>query len=122
MKRKRKKRSRTYWRKKCVSEAKLEAKERDKLICQKCGKKVEGMNAHGSHIYPEGTYTSMSADSDNILTLCYYCHFYFWHKNPIEASAWFKEKYPELYEILRKRSQEIRIINWELKYKSWKKN
>ena len=114
--RKIKKKSHTWFRKKCVADAKQKAKIRDKYICQKCGKKVEGMNAHGSHIYNEGTYRSMSADPDNILTFCYYCHINWWHKNPLEASDWFKKKFPELYKILRKRSQVIQVINWEQRW------
>lgn len=106
----------TWYRKKCVDRAKKDAKERDNYICQKCGKTVSGMNAHGSHIYNEGTYRSMSADVDNILTFCYYCHIYWWHKNPIEASEWFKKKFPELYKVLRKRSQTIKTVNWKQRY------
>lgn len=117
MKRKPKKKSPTYWRKKCVEIAKTKAKERDNHLCQKCGKKVEGMNAHGSHIYNEGTYRSMSADVDNILCMCYFCHINWWHKNPLEASEWFKEKFPELYKELRLRSQTLNVINWEARYK-----
>ena len=117
---KKKEKSSTWYRKKCVDQAKKEAKTRDNYICQKCGKKVEGMNAHGSHIYNEGTYTSMSADSDNILCFCYHCHIYWWHKNPLEASEWFKNKYPQLYKVLRKRSQKIHVVNWKLRWEEIK--
>ena len=116
MKKKPKKHSPTYYRKKCVSWAKLEAKKRDNFVCVRCGKKVEGMNAHGGHIYNEGTYRSMSADVDNILTMCYYDHINWWHKNPIEASAWFKEKYPELAKTLKRRTWEKPVINWEARW------
>ena len=115
-----KKKSSTYWRKKCVKWAKTEAKKRDNYICVKCGKKVEGMNAHGSHIYNEGTYRSMSADSDNILTMCYYCHINWWHKNPLEASEWFRTKYPELYETLKLRARELVVVNWEARWQEIK--
>lgn len=114
------KKSQSWYRKKCVKIAKDEAKKRDKHICQRCGKKVEGMNAHGSHIYNEGTYHSMSADTDNILTMCYYCHINWWHKSPLDASRWFKGKYPELYKKLRLRSQKVQVINWELRYREMK--
>jgi len=114
---KKKKKSPTWYRKKCVKLAKDGAKARDKYICQKCGKKVEGQNAHGSHIYNEGTYTSMSADPDNILCFCYYCHINWWHKSPIDASEWFKNKYPELAEKLKLQARITRVINWELRYK-----
>lgn len=73
---------------------------------------------HGSHIYPEGTYVSMSADVDNILCLCYWCHFQWWHKNPLEAAKWFKEKYPDLYKELRKRAQVMRVIDWKKKWET----
>lgn len=115
-----KKHSPTWYRKRCVAWAKKTAKERDKYICQKCGKKVEGMNAHGSHIYNEGTYRSMSADPDNILTMCYYCHINWWHKSPLDAAAWFKEKYPELFKELRKRAQTIVIVNWQKRWEEIK--
>ena len=108
----------TWYRKKCVNKAKLEAKERDNWTCQKCGKPVEGKNAHGSHIYNEGTYKSMSADVDNILTMCYYDHINWWHKNPLEASEWFKTKYPELYKTLRERARKTQIINWQKRYET----
>ena len=116
VKRKPKKKSPTHYRKLCVARAKIEAKERDKGICQRCGKKVEGANAHGSHILNEGTYPLMSAEVYNIILLCYYDHINWWHKNPLEASEWFREKYPELYQTLKLRSQESKIINWEKKY------
>ena len=31
----------------------------------------------------------------NCITLCYHCHFNWWHSNPIEAGEWFKTKFPE---------------------------
>lgn len=108
-------------RKKCVKLAKKIAVKRDKGICQKCGKsKAAGYAMHGSHNYPEGRYKSMSADVDNILTLCYQCHFLWWHKHPIEAGEWFREKYPELAETLKLRAREIKQINWTLKYQDLK--
>ena len=114
MKRKKDK-SPTWYRKKCVDWAKKQAKERDNWICQHCGKRVEGMNAHGSHIYNEGTYRSMSADVDNILTFCYHCHIYWWHRNPIEASEFFNKKYPKLAQELKIRARTIRVIDWKKK-------
>ena len=106
--------SQEWYRKKCVGWAKLKAKERDNYICQKCGKKVEGANAHGSHIYNEGAHRVMAAEIENILCMCYYCHINWWHKSPVEAADWFKEKFPELAEKLRLRAQKIYPVNWEL--------
>ena len=107
----------TWWKKQCVQLAVVIAKERDKYICQKCGKKVEGTNAHGSHIYNKGTYTSMSADSDNLQTMCFYCHMYWWHRNPLEAAEWFKTNFPDLFKTLRERSKmPPRSMNWKKRY------
>lgn len=117
---KKKEKSPTYWRKKCVAWAKLEAKNRDNYVCVKCGKKVIGMNAHGSHIYNEGTYRSMSADPDNILTMCYYDHINWWHKSPLDASEWFKKKYPELAKTLKLRARILRVINWKRRWEEIK--
>ena len=121
-KKKLRKKSPTFYRKRCVKWAKDEAKERDGWRCQKCGKKVEGMNAHGSHIYNEGTYRSMSADTDNILTFCYHCHIYWWHRSPLDASAWFNAKYPELRITLLLRSQVLKGVNWEKRYEEIKQS
>ncbi len=115
------KKSATYWRKKCVAHAKNEAKERDGYACVRCGRSKQGGFAmHGSHIYPEGTYVSMSADTDNLLCLCYMCHFQWWHKNPLDAAIWFKKNYPELLKKLRKRSQKSVVVNWEKRWKELK--
>src|SRR3990167_2866367 len=116
MRRKPKEKSNTWWRKKCVTLAKVEAKERDGWICQHCGRsKAQGYQMQGSHVYPEGVYKSMSADADNILCLCAGCHTggfrannntKSWHGDPVYFADWFREKYPELYQTLKLRSQE----------------
>lgn len=113
-----KKKSQTWYRKKCVTKAKDEAKKKADYKCEKCGRsRVQGYQMHGSHIYPEGIYKSMSADADNILCLCALCHMD-WHENPIRASEWFNGKYPKLAMTLRARSQIIVTINWEVRYLS----
>ena len=115
---KKKKKSPTHYRKLCVKSAKDEAKIRDNHICQKCGKRVEGQNAHGSHILNEGAYPLMSAEKYNILTFCYYCHINWWHKNPLEASVWFNDKWPGRYDELREMDKEKRthVVNWEKRW------
>lgn len=77
-------------------------KQRDGYICQKCDLKVEGLNAHGSHVIPVSRSQYLRFDPLNIKTLCYKDHIGWWHKNPLEASAWFKEKFPDRYEYLQK--------------------
>ena len=122
----RKKKTNEYWRKKCVERAKKEAKELVDYICEHCGRsKKQGWQMHGSHIYSEGVYKSMSADIDNILCLCATCHTggFFggsnkpsWHEDPIYFADWFLKKYPERAKKLKIRAKKIKIINWELKY------
>ena len=77
------------------------------------------MNAHGSHILPEGAYPLMSAEPYNILTLSYREHINWWHKSPLESAAWFNQKWPGRYKELRAMNDEKKkhIVNWELKYK-----
>lgn len=103
-------------RKKCVTLAKKIAVLRDNKTCRKCLRnKFSGWAQHGSHVYPEGRYKSMSADVDNIIDLCYYCHFQWWHKNPLEAAEWFNTNFPELAETLKIRARIIRQVNWDAK-------
>lgn len=111
-----KKKSPAQWRKSCVLLAKRIALERDRYVCQKCGRTKNDCAIHASHVYPEGKYHDLSADPENIKALCFSCHFLWWHKNPIEAHNWFKEKFPERYKSLRKKSLTIQKKNWEHEY------
>ena len=127
-----KKKSPTYWRKKCVVLAKLEARKRDGDKCQYCGRsKAQGYVIHGSHILPEGTYVSMSADSDNIIALCAAHHLSganprmgksepSWHSHPILFAEWFNKKYPGRYKELYKRAEVPQVVNWEARYREMK--
>jgi len=84
--------------------AKTCAKVRDGYTCQWCGKKVEGVSAHGSHVIPVSRGNYLRWDLLNIKCLCFGCHMQRWHLNPIEAGRWFCEKFParELYLSERK--------------------
>ena len=109
-----KKKTQTYWRKKCVARAKLLAKERDNYTCQRCGKMPDKID--GSHVYPEGTYHGMSANVDNIKSLCSYCHLYWWHKDVISARDWFAKKFPERFKKLKALSRLTIKKDWK---KEW---
>lgn len=86
-------------------------KIRDKNTCQKCGKIVEGADCHGSHVIPVSAGNQFRFDPINLKVLCYHCHLNWWHKNPIEATAWFREKFPDRYEYLFGKPREIRKIS-----------
>ena len=119
------KKSTTWYRKRCVLWAKLEAKQRDNWTCQYCGKKKGEVQIHGSHILPEGTYVSMSADPENIIALCAEHHVAgiggflgrsrepSWHGDPIHFAKWFNEKWPGRYNKLLLKARELKVVNWE---------
>ena len=109
----------SWYRKKMVERAKIEALERDGYVCQKCGKsKYTGWAIHGSHVFPEGRYHGMSANPLNIKALCYDCHFNWWHKNPLQAAEWFKAKFPERYKKLKQLSQKVIQVDWKKLYET----
>lgn len=128
MKKKTPQQLKTLLRKKCVKIAKTIAGERDGWRCQYCGVGRPQVMTHGSHIYSEGLYPSMSADPDNILTLCWKHHIcgqfnsaknWNWHGSPREAIAWFQEKYPQLDKKLKARARKPVVCDyqyWEKKY------
>lgn len=121
-----------FMRKKCVDLAKKIVKIKAGWKCAYCGT-YRQKNLHGSHIYSEGVYKSMSADVDNILPLCAAHHMaasawnraakWSWHGTPVEAMEWFMENYSERYDILKARSrktQQADLSFWEDKYKQLK--
>lgn len=82
-----------------VELAKKIAKLRDNYTCQKCTCKE---NIHWSHIINEWLDHRLATYEENIKALCYHCHLNWWHKNPLEASEWFNNKFPWRYELLNK--------------------
>ncbi len=117
-----KKKTPEYWRKRCTTLAKKIVRTKSKFTCEYCGKNEPNVQTHGSHIYGEGVYKSMSADLDNIICLCFTHHTGgwnakepSWHQDPMEMTAWLKEKYPERCKRLRIRSQTTKQVDWEKK-------
>lgn len=117
-------------RKKCVLKAKAIAKKRDDFRCVYCGVGKPQRMVHSHHFFHEGLFKSMSADPDNLVTLCASHHqgglwmrsndgFNF-HNSPRESTEWFMEHYPERYKELKKRSLITRPLDmkfWEDKLK-----
>ena len=112
-------------RKKCVALAKEISKTRDKYTCQFCGRKKPDVAIHSHHIYNEGCHQSMSADTDNLITVCFTHHSSSWnakdpsfHKNPMEMADWFTNKFPALHQKLRERSRKTEkcdLFYWKKK-------
>jgi 5-methylcytosine-specific restriction endonuclease McrA len=82
------------------------AKARDDYTCVRCKKKVTKVNCQGSHIIPVSKSKLLQFDPDNIDTLCWHCHLSFWHKNPLEATAWFRSVDNDRYERLLKKAND----------------
>lgn len=117
-----KKKTQTYWRKKCVERAKKIALERDGFQCQKCGKKKSaGWRIEASHVFPEGAYHSLSADPENIKALCSWCHIRWWHSVPTEAGVWFREKFPDRFASLTRKKLTVVITRWDKVYENYAK-
>lgn len=74
---------------------------RDGNTCQKCRKWVEGSNRQVSHVIPVSAGNKLRWEPLNMKVLCYHDHLNFWHKNPMEASAWFAETFPDRWKFLQ---------------------
>jgi 5-methylcytosine-specific restriction endonuclease McrA len=61
--------------------------KRDGGRCLKCGA-TGGLSP--SHIYPQGRYSRMKWELDNVKTLCWACHLTFWHGQPMLSRDWIK--------------------------------
>jgi len=84
---------------------------RDKR-CLHCGC-LENLQA--SHSIPVSHGNRLRYDEKNVITLCYHCHLNWWHKNPIEAGEWFKNKFPENYEYIeRVKNERVKFTVEEL--------
>lgn len=102
-------------------------KIRDKNICQKCQKKVEGANCHASHVIPVSRDGRLAYDPINLKVLCFHCHINWWHKHPIESGQWYLSEFPERYAVIEQIHLENKnkgsiSINWyQEQYKFYKK-
>lgn len=82
-------------------------RRRDKNTCQWCGKKVEKTNAHTSHVIPKSHGNVLRYDDLNLKLLCFHCHINKFHKNPLESAEWFKKKFPDRYEHIQEKKEQI---------------
>lgn len=115
-----KKKTNSWFRKKCVELAKKAALERDDYTCQKCGKKRGEWQIHASHVFPEGRYHNLSATIINIKALCAYCHMFWWHKHPTEAGEWYQKKFKVRYLQLLELARDTKPKDWEEEYNKLK--
>ena len=114
-------------RKRAVVIAKEIAKKRDGYKCQYCGIGKPQRQVHSHHIFHEGMCKSMSADPDNLITICAIHHMagkwvnsrgWNIHGSPRESTEWIQALIPERYAELKQRSlqyQKLDIIYWNKK-------
>ena len=103
-----KKASVTALKKKLEKLVKDYVKRRDDYTCQRCGKFVDGTNCHASHVIPVSRSGFLQFDPKNMKVLCYHDHINWWHKHPVEAGAWFTDKFPERWGYLERIHKERR--------------
>ncbi len=90
-----KKTNKRYWKNKCkVVFAEIVRMEGKCVVCNS----KKGL--HCSHIINVSQSEALRFDFRNALCMCHKHHIYWWHKNPLEATKWFKEKYPGNYKFL----------------------
>lgn len=70
---------------------------RSKGYCEMCGSRSNQLQC--GHVITRANKT-LRWDILNALCLCSYCHRFKWHDNPLVASHWFEEKYPERHSYL----------------------
>lgn len=93
---------------KCEKLAKAIAKRRDCNVCQKSGEYVEGSNCHASHVIPVSADGRLALDTQNMIVLSYHWHINWWHKHPTASGEWFKDTFPRLLKLLKKKHDENR--------------
>lgn len=64
--------------------------------CEKCGK-TEAL--HCAHVVGRKN-LALRWDLMNALALCHKHHIFWQHREPLEFTEWFKEKYPNRYEYI----------------------
>lgn len=84
---------------------------RDNDTCQKCGKQVEGSNCQVSHVIPVSHGNALAFDPMNMKIMCHHDHLSWWHKNPLEASAWFKIAFPKRWKYLEAHKNDV--VHWK---------
>lgn len=94
--------------------ASMVVRKRDEYRCQKCYKEISGANAHCSHVIPKSAGDKLRWDLNNMKTLCYFHHLRWWHKNPLEASEWFKATFPDRWEYLEQNKGMAKFTDDEL--------
>ena len=72
-------------------------KARADYRCERCG---STKNLHSHHVVPRTDY-SLRYDLDNGVCLCHRCHFYWAHKDSLDFTNWFENKYPIIYDYLQ---------------------
>ena len=64
-------------------------KERANYCCERCGKSYrdDDSGLDCSHVFSR-RYKSIRYDPDNAMALCFHCHKFWWHSDPVDSGEW----------------------------------
>jgi hypothetical protein len=86
---------------------------RSRGYCLKCNKGAEQVTLHCAHIFSRRN-VSVRWDFDNAVSLCYSCHYWWAHPNPILFTDFIKDYLGEMkYESLKIRANTIKKFTME---------
>jgi 5-methylcytosine-specific restriction endonuclease McrA len=83
----------------------LAVRARDGNVCQKCG---SGRALNGAHIFGKKAHPGVRHDVDNGIALCWPCHRWWAHQEPVEFAEFALEFLGRRrFNALRKRANEV---------------
>jgi hypothetical protein len=62
-------------------------------------------NLHAAHVRPKGKYPRLRFEPDNLLSMCFFHHIVWAHRDPLAFADWFRATYPERDARLRELAQ-----------------
>jgi len=77
---------------------------RKKGFCERCGRINTSLD--WSHVVGRKNLT-LRWDILNALCLCFQCHRYFWHEEPLDSVEWFKIKFPQRWVYLSENKDKV---------------
>lgn len=92
----------------------LAVRTRDNYTCQKCGKQHKHVQC--AHIFSRSN-LSVRWEMRNAITMCYFCHLQWAHRQPVEYTEWIKNYLGADYEKLQELANTKVKINYKEKRK-----
>lgn len=90
--------------------------ERDGWKCVadgECGVRCAGRPVQAAHLLPKGKHPRIRWMPDNLLSLCFFHHIIWAHRDPLAFAAFVGRKYPGLEERLRELAERAEKVDLE---------